>query len=165
MLDSAKDIKMKKLIFFFSMSLFLLCISVNVKAQTYAEDLKVIAMLKEFYASYIRAGTEEPSKTYVTKLEAIQKKYCTAKFILWEDKESANGHLDWDPLVSAQDFDIKWLQTLSIVREFAYPNRYTISYMDNYDHKKVSISLIVTKAKGGYKIDNVLLYDTVWLVR
>ena len=132
-------------------------------AQNYGEDIKIRTMLHSFYTTYISAGCEDLSTNYEPKLNRILKRYCTAKFVKNLTARTETGEIDWDPLINAQDFDPKWILTLSIKRNISRINQYDISYFDDYSQKECTMKVTVTKQGEDFLINNVLLYDSKWL--
>ncbi len=134
-----------------------------VSAQNYGEDIKIRTMLHSFYTTYISAGCEDLSTNYEPKLNRIKKRYCTAKFVKNLTSRTETGEIDWDPLINAQDFNPKWILSLSIKRNVSRINQYDISYFDDYTHKESTMKVTVTKQGEDFLINNVLLYDSKWL--
>ena|SRR5688572_13519436 len=72
---------------------------------------QIILRLKEFYVNYITESSK--AKVDVRTIDLIKRKYCTVRFL----NKIEEGDLDYDPILNAQDCDIKWLETLSIVKD------------------------------------------------
>jgi len=111
------------------------------------DNAEKLAIVKEFYTQYITGvanGAEQK------KLEALQRKYCTAKLLNKIPK--LIEQTDADPFLKAQDSDIGFLKTLTVGRDPKKEDQYITSYMA--DHKIV-IHLIVVMTSNGYKIDGV----------
>jgi len=135
----------------------------TIYAQSYDSDNKIKTILHAFYTTYIRAGCEELSPNFETKLERIKMRYCTSKFVKNLKERTETGEIDWDPLIDAQDFNPKWIQTLSIKKDFERINEYDVSYFDDYEHKDCIMKVTVSKHGDDFLIDNVLLYGDKWL--
>lgn len=127
--------------------------SVSALAQKAKKDQEAkINMLKAFYTEYITESSKEPADA--KKIDAIKKKYCTAKFLKELDAKMAAGELDYDPFVSAQDFDINWLKSLKIEPSVTF-NVFRVSYDMNFEDEPALIRPIVGWEKGKFKIDGI----------
>ncbi|RZJ73332.1 DUF3828 domain-containing protein [Flavobacterium sp.] len=127
-------------------------LSVSSFAQKASDKEAKIKMLKDFYTEYITASAKEPSDQ--KEIDAIKKKYCTAKFLKELDAKLASGELDYDIFVSAQDYDVEWLKSLKIESAATF-NVFRVTYDMGYEDDQALIRPVVTKEKGKFKIDNI----------
>lgn len=133
------------------------------QTQNNSTEKEAEKMLQEFYTSYFTVfATEPPGTSSQKKLEMLQKQYCTEAFYrkipdIIEQTES-------DPFLKAQDSDINWLQTLTVIKDEQIKNEYIVSY--SYDRlvdvnpdktvkETVTIHVTVVKEGESYKIDSV----------
>ncbi|MCF6404249.1 YbjP/YqhG family protein [Chitinophaga filiformis] len=126
----------------------LICLSSFCQAQNKAPNDSAATMLKQFYTSYISADEE-------SQLTSIKKQYCTKKIL---NRIAKDEELDADPFLQAQDTDMDWLKTLVISKDAQKPNVYSVSYINNYDKKRIVNKLVVVKVGQTYKIDDILTY-------
>jgi len=105
----------------------------------------MLEMVKEFYTNYITYV----DKGELSKLEALQRKYCTRKF--FKNISELGDKIDQDPFLKAQDSNIKFLNSLTVKRDKNRKGHCIVSY----DDEKVVINLTVVLVDGNYKIDNV----------
>lgn len=135
-----------------------------------SEEKQIIKTLRTFYREYFleetktkidNDGTVGIGTDYV-KIELLKNKYCTKNFLIKLEKAFAND-LDYDPLVNAQDFDMKDYETLKINRDKRKKNVYHVSFgYFEYDKKNIQppIKMVIVKDKGMYKIDSII--DPYW---
>ncbi|MBC7449864.1 MAG: DUF3828 domain-containing protein [Cytophagales bacterium] len=137
---------MKLISLFLTIIIFLL-MACNPASDSSDEQTK---MLQQFYERYIFECVNMTAK----KDETALKTFCMDNLISKLTKEQ----LDYDPFLNAQDCDIEWLKTLSIIQENRHSNVYFVSYTYTYDDKinTGSIKLQVVKEQDGYKIGAIL---------
>jgi Tfp pilus assembly protein PilN len=126
---------------------------VDKKPQSNTDEEQVVNMLTDFYTGYITIIAKGPMD-YEDKLIALKEKCCTKK-LLDKVAEDFKNELDYDPFINAQDSDVAWLKTLSVVKEPQKENTYSVSYRSN-DTTKVVIHLRVIKQDDLFKIDGIL---------
>jgi hypothetical protein len=126
---------------------------VEKKPQSNADEEQVVNMLTDFYTGYITIIAKGPMD-FEDKLIALKEKCCTKK-LLDKVAEDFKNELDYDPFINAQDSDVAWLKTLSVVKEPQKENTYSVSYRSN-DTTKVVIHLRVIKQDSSFKIDGIL---------
>lgn len=143
--------KSNLLIFFWVIALVLSNYTGSAQTKTANDDAKT--MLRQFYTSYIIEGSNMDSNE--GKLNSIKKQYCTKKIL---NKIQQDEELDDDPFLNAQDVDSDWLKTLTISKDPQKANVYVVSYLSNYDKKRIIIKLLVVKNGQNYKIDDILTY-------
>jgi len=98
------------------------------KAQGSSSDKQAIEMLNEFYTAHCNIwAIKPPPKTLYLKLDSLQKKYCTQK-LRKQAKESFND-VGYDLLTGDWGIDINSLKTMTILKDSAKENTYTVSYM------------------------------------
>jgi hypothetical protein len=159
--------KIKQILFL--LSFFVTAISENNFSQSnLSEEKQVIKTLRTFYKEYFTEQTKigvdgiVGTGTNYAKVELIRKKYCTQNFLVKLRKTTEN-ELDYDPLVNAQDFDMKSYETLKIIRDKKGSNVYLISFdYFKYDKDNIQepIKIVIVKDKGIYKIDSIS--DPYW---
>ncbi len=115
------------------------------QAQSDNSEKKMLEMVKDFYTNYITYV----DKGELSKLNALQKKYCTPKLI--KKIPELGDKIDQDPFLKAQDSNIKFLSSLTVKKDKNGKGHCIVSY----DDEKVVINLTVLFVDGNYKIDNV----------
>ena len=146
------SMKARLLIFFLMIGLVSMTSHNCVQAQNSSYDKQAVAMLKAFYTSYITVFSNWNSPIDDTKLNALQRKYCTTSLLNKIANQSKSGELESDPFLQAQDADISWLKTLSFKKDLKKPNSYDVSYIDKYRSEQVIIHITVIKQKESLKI-------------
>ena len=112
-------------------------------------------MLMEFYNNFISAVCNP--EVSLDSLFQIKKKYCTMSY--FQDIEK-HEDLDYEPLLKAQDSDVKILKTLCIINDSINRGDFYISYIypnNTPENSKTTIKLTVKKVGKDYKIDHVYL--------
>lgn len=131
---------------------FFVSVAFSASAQKANDQAAKIAMLKSFYTEYIIANTKSPSDE--KEIDAIKKKYCTAKFLKALAEKQASGELDYDIFVSAQEYDIEWLKTLKIAPSATF-NIFRVTYDMNFEDDQALVRPVVVKENGKFKIDDI----------
>lgn len=111
----------------------------------------VPAKLQHFYLWYIT--TNDTLKTGKLSADTLEK-YITAAY---REQIAGDSELDYDPLLSAQDYDKKWVNTLTVSKATAGREKiYRVSFLTN-EKEKISHNIVVTmnKEHGEWKIDYV----------
>lgn len=114
-------------------------------------DENVEAKLQHFYTWYIT--TNDTLKTGKVSADTLKKYITTA----YRERIATDSELDYDPLLSAQDYDKKWVNTLTISKATAGREKiYRVSFLTN-EKEKISHNIVVTmnKEHGEWKIDYV----------
>ena len=148
---------MKTILSFITATLMLLNSIGCIRAQN--DDEQIIAMLEEFYKSYITEMiSSTPPKLVDEKLDSIKSEYCTTNLLQKVEEQE----LDYDPFLNAQDSKSECLETLNITIDSIKSNSYIINYYVNIldpSYKKikeeVTIHVAVIKEEGSYKISDV----------
>ncbi len=118
-------------------------------------------MLKEFYTAYnIAWSTHTAPDVHDKRLYFLQKKYCTAQL---RNELEKRGGLDQDLLIGRGYTDVEHLKTLTVSKDPANANSYSVSYihptMDaSYrpnGEEKIVIHVTVVKEGNGFKIASV----------
>jgi len=91
------------------------------------------------------------------KIDSIKNQYCTSSLL----HKIKRLNLDYDIFLQANDMDTVMLKTLDIKKDSRRNDLYTVSYLDVFNNKTVSIELIIVRQKELYKIDSLL--RSVWL--
>ncbi len=142
---------MNKLIF----TLLLTAFSLNLSAQNSDPD-KAIAFLKSFYTAYItEVSSSHDGHQMENNLSSLRRKYFTAH--CEKRYELLGEQTDADPVIKAQDSDVRLLKTLSVKKDLKKTNVYAVSYTDTNAISKVktvtTINLEVITYKGDLKIN------------
>lgn len=150
---------------------FIISISRNCYSQNkLSEEKQIIKTLKVFYKEYFLEETKTKIDIDSTigigtdnaKIELLKKKYCTRRFLA-KLRKAFKNELDYDPLVNAQDFDMKDYETLKIIRDKIKSNVYLVSF-DYFEYDKENIQkpikMVIVKENGMYKIDSII--DPYW---
>jgi Protein of unknown function (DUF3828) len=141
-----KNMKMKTALVACIVNIFAIASPHCVQAQSDYPEEQAVEMVKVFYTSYIRYV----DKGDLSKLELLQKKYCTPK--LFKKIPELGDKNDQDPFLKAQDSNIKFLKSLVVEKDNKKEGHYVVSY--GIDEKTL-INLTVLKINGNYKIANV----------
>ncbi len=147
------DMKAKTVITFFTVILLFINNYSCIQAQSNGTDEQILKMLNNFYTDYITQMAKDGSPD-MTKIDSIQRKYCTTSLLNKISKGLSEEELDFDPFLKAQDSNLECLKTLSISKDSSN-NLYKVSYLDSYSKAKITIRLIVIKEKENFKIDSV----------
>ena len=114
-------------------------------------------MILEFYDKYIRQQDKIPcsdlyeeEKKCEDELIRIKKRYLSSKLI----RKVNSDELSADPIVRAQDYTIKWLDSLKVKK--INSKRYNVYLFKFYDNRYDSIQLKVAKKKDKYIIDDII---------
>ncbi|MEB3004029.1 DUF3828 domain-containing protein [Capnocytophaga sp. G2] len=112
-------------------------------------------MILEFYDKYIRQQDKMPchgkGEFCEDELRRIKKRYLSNKLI---KKIQPTEDRDMDFIVNAQDYTIKWLDSLKVKK--INSKRYNVYLFDFYDNRYDSIQLKVAKKKDRYIIDDII---------
>ena len=112
-------------------------------------------MILEFYDKYIRQRDKMPCldkrEFCEEELIRIKKRYLSNKLI---KKIQPTEDRDMDFIVNAQDYTIKWLDSLKVKK--INSKRYNVYLFDFYDNRYDSIQLKVAKKKDRYIIDDII---------
>ena len=112
-------------------------------------------MILEFYDKYIRQQDKMPCldnrEFCEDELRRIKKRYLSNKLI---KKIQPTEDRDMDFIVNAQDYTIKWLDSLKVKK--INSKRYNVYLFDFYDNRYDSIQLKVAKKKDRYIIDDII---------
>ncbi len=110
---------------------------------------QIIKDLKSFYTLYITENAKNQPNEKL--LSTIKHKYCSEKLL----QKLSLEELDYDPFLNAQDCDIEWLKTLSVIKESKSKNKYVVSFVDNFSKKRNKIKLFVTVIENKTKITSI----------
>jgi hypothetical protein len=116
-------------------------------------DEEVFAMLRSFYAKYIRTLNKYP--TNEKKLLPLLKANCDAGLLARLENKKWNGKLDYDPFLKAQDVELEWLKTLTVSKVPKKEDLYAVSFSETPD--RIVVHLVVKQRKERLIITNVLL--------
>jgi hypothetical protein len=105
----------------------------------------VIVWLKGFYVTYMTEISKMPPD--IKKIESLRANNCTKQFL----SKLNSGDYDFDPFISAQDFDIKSIKSLSI-RKGSRNNLYVISYKNTGNNHTVNVNVFIAHEKNRYLI-------------
>ena len=112
-------------------------------------------MILEFYDKYIRQQDKMPcygkGEFCEEELRRIKKRYLSNKLI---KKIQPTEDRDMDFIVNAQDYTIKWLDSLKVKK--INSKRYNVYLFNFYDNRYDSIQLKVAKKKDRYIIDDII---------
>ena len=112
-------------------------------------------MILEFYDKYIRLQDKMPCldkrEFCEEELIRIKKRYLSNKLI---KKIQPTEDRDMDFIVNAQDYTIKWLDSLKVKK--INSKRYNVYLFNFYDNRYDSIQLKVAKKKDRYIIDDII---------
>jgi len=111
-------------------------------------------MILEFYDKYIRQQDKMPCldkrEFCEEELREIEIEFLSSKLI----RKVNSDELSADPIVRAQDYTIKWLDSLKVKK--INSKRYNVYLFKFYDNRYDSIQLKVAKKKDKYIIDDII---------
>ncbi len=111
-------------------------------------------MILKFYDKYIRQQDKMPCldkrEFCEEELREIEIEFLSSKLI----RKVNSDELSADPIVRAQDYTIKWLDSLKVKK--INSKRYNVYLFDFYDNRYDSIQLKVAKKKDKYIIDDII---------
>ena len=108
-------------------------------------------MILEFYDKYIRQQDKMPCGEFCEEeLREIEREFLSSKLI----RKVNSDELSADPIVRAQDYTIKWLDSLKVKK--INSKRYNVYLFKFYDNRYDSIQLKVAKKKDRYIIDDII---------
>jgi len=124
-------------------------------AQGSSDEKQIIGMLKSFYTEYMTTLSKDDVRLSVKKIHSLQKTYCTQKLL--KELPMLSEQIDADPFLQAQDSNIEYIKTLSILKSQKIFNQYIVSYIDIYSPNKIKVIIYLTivKEKNGFKIDSI----------
>jgi len=108
-------------------------------------------MILEFYDKYIRQQDKMLCHDCQEELIRIKKRYLSNKLI---KKIQPTEDRDMDFIVNAQDYTIKWLDSLKVKK--INSKRYNVYLFDFYFNRYDSVQLKVAKKKDKYIIDDII---------
>ena len=106
-------------------------------------------MILEFYDKYIRQQDKMPCLD-CEEIRKIEREFLSSKLI----RKVNSDELSADPIVRAQDYTIKWLDSLKVKK--INSKRYNVYLFNFYDNRYDSIQLKVAKKKDRYIIDDII---------
>lgn len=124
--------------------IFIIAVSCNEKIDHSSE---IENRLKIFYNEYIKELDNMPINQ--KKIDLIKQLYITDSLLAMIEQE----HLDYDPLLKAQDVNTEMLNTLKILKIERL--KYSICYFSSYKNNEICIIVSVLKTDKGYKINNI----------
>ena len=111
-------------------------------------------MILEFYDKYIRQQDKMPCldkrEFCEEELRKIEIEFLSSKLI----RKVNSDELSSDPIVKAQDINLKWLDSLKVKK--INSERYNVYRFNFYDKKYEIIKLKVAKKKDKYIIDDII---------
>ena len=111
-------------------------------------------MILEFYDKYIRQQDKMPcldnKELCEEELREIEREFLSSKLI----RKVNSDELSSDPIVKAQDTNLKWLDSLKVKK--INSERYNVYRFNFYDKKYEIIKLKVAKKKDKYIIDDII---------
>ena len=111
-------------------------------------------MILEFYDKYIRLQDKMPCldkrEFCEEELIRIKKRYLSSKLI----RKVNSDELSSDPIVKAQDTNLKWLDSLKVKK--INSKRYNVYIFDFFLNRYDSVQLKVAKKKDRYIIDDII---------
>ena len=111
-------------------------------------------MILEFYDKYIRQQDKMPchgkGEFCEEELREIEREFLSSKLI----RKVNSDELSSDPIVKAQDTNLKWLDSLKVKK--INSKRYNVYLFDFYFNRYDSVQLKVAKKKDKYIIDDII---------
>ena len=106
-------------------------------------------MILEFYDKYIRQQDKEFCEE---ELRKIEREFLSNKLI--KKIKRITEYRDMDPIVNAQDTNLKWLDSLKVKK--INSKRYNVYIFDFFLNRYDSVQLKVAKKKDKYIIDDII---------
>ena len=111
-------------------------------------------MILEFYDKYIRQQDKMPCldnrEFCEEELRKIEREFLSSKLI----RKVNSDELSSDPIVKAQDTNLKWLDSLKVKK--INSKRYNVYIFDFFLNRYDSVQLKVAKKKDRYIIDDII---------
>ena len=108
-------------------------------------------MILEFYDKYIRQQDKMPCGEFCEEeLREIEREFLSSKLI----RKVNSDELSSDPIVKAQDTNLKWLDSLKVKK--INSKRYNVYIFDFFLNRYDSVQLKVAKKKDRYIIDDII---------
>jgi len=108
-------------------------------------------MILEFYDKYIRQQDKMPCWEFCEEeLREIEREFLSSKLI----RKVNSDELSSDPIVKAQDTNLKWLDSLKVKK--INSKRYNVYIFDFFLNRYDSVQLKVAKKKDRYIIDDII---------
>ena len=108
-------------------------------------------MILEFYDKYIRLQDKMPCGEFCEdELRKIEREFLSSKLI----RKVNSDELSSDPIVKAQDTNLKWLDSLKVKK--INSKRYNVYIFDFFLNRYDSVQLKVAKKKDRYIIDDII---------
>ena len=111
-------------------------------------------MILEFYDKYIRQQDKMPCldnrEFCEEELREIEREFLSSKLI----RKVNSDELSSDPIVKAQDTNLKWLDSLKVKK--INSKRYNVYIFDFFLNRYDSVQLKVAKKKDKYSIDDII---------
>ena len=111
-------------------------------------------MILEFYDKYIRQQDKMPchdkGEFCEEELRKIEREFLSSKLI----RKVNSDELSSDPIVRAQDTNLKWLDSLKVKK--INSKRYNVYIFDFFLNRYDSVQLKVAKKKDKYIIDDII---------
>ena len=111
-------------------------------------------MILEFYDKYIRQQDKMPCldnrEFCEEELREIEREFLSSKLI----RKVNSDELSSDPIVKAQDTNLKWLDSLKVKKISS--ERYNVYIFDFFFNRYDSVQLKVAKKKDKYIIDDII---------
>ena len=108
-------------------------------------------MILEFYDKYIRQQDKMPCGEFCEEeLREIEREFLSSKLI----RKVNSDELSSDPIVKAQDTNLKWLDSLKVKK--INSKRYNVYIFDFFLNRYDSVQLKVAKKKDKYIIDDII---------
>ena len=104
-------------------------------------------MILEFYDKYIRQQDKEFCEEELMKIE---REFLSSKLI----RKVNSDELSSDPIVKAQDSNLRWLDSLKVKK--INSKRYNVYIFDFFLNRYDSVQLKVAKKKDKYIIDDII---------
>ena len=108
-------------------------------------------MILEFYDKYIRQKDKMPCLD-CEELRKIEREFLSNKLI--KKIKRITEYRDMDPIVNAQDTNLKWLDSLKVKK--INSKRYNVYIFDFFLNRYDSVQLKVAKKKDRYIIDDII---------
>ena len=108
-------------------------------------------MILEFYDKYIRQQDKMPCLD-CEEIRKIEREFLSNKLI--KKIKPITEYRDMDPIVKAQDTNLKWLDSLKVKK--INSKRYNVYIFDFFLNRYDSVQLKVAKKKDKYIIDDII---------
>lgn len=121
-----------------SLQIFLVIILFLTSCVESRQEDKEKIILYEFFSAYISEKSKPNTNPEV--IDSLKKNYCKDEYILFLD----TAHFEADPFLDVQDYDKKWLESLTVYIEDPKLNVYKICFHISFNNEQKCVNVKLT---------------------